>query len=54
MTSKKWYAKFPGNAYAEGPIIFEKEVDERYLRVYLRNFYGYSRLPKGFQCWPTI
>jgi len=51
--AKAWYIKFPLDAYALGPVRFEKPVDERRVRKYAREFSGYKRLPRSFGCWPT-
>jgi hypothetical protein len=51
--SKAWYIKFPMDAYALGPVRFEKPVDEKQVREYARAFEGCKRLPTGFECWPT-
>ncbi len=53
MKAKKWYIKFPLDAYAMGPIEFREPVDERRIRKYAREFSGYKRLPHGFSCWTT-
>jgi len=51
---KKWYIKFPMDAYALGPVEFKKPVDEREVRRFAREYEGnIKRLPRGFQCWPT-
>ena len=51
--AKAWYIKFPMDAYALGPLRFDKPVGERKVREEARKFEGCSRLPRGFQCWPT-
>ena len=51
MKSKKWYIKFPLDAYAMGPVSFDKPVGERKVKEYARKFEGCKRLPHGFQCW---
>jgi len=48
---KKWYIKFPLDAYAMGPIDFLKDDGEKEVRAYAREFDGCARLPKGFECW---
>jgi len=53
MRAKRWYIKFPLDAYAMGPIDFEKEVNEKFVREYTRKWEGVKRLPQGFQCWPA-
>lgn len=52
MKAKKWYIKFPLDAYALGPINFYDEVNEQKVREWARKFEGVKRLPNGFQCWP--
>jgi hypothetical protein len=51
--SKKWYCKFPLDAYALGPWDFEYPITEAEFREYIRKWEGVKRLPRGFQCWPT-
>lgn len=58
IKSNAWYIKFPADAYALGPVRFEKPVGEREVRKYAREFeYGKNtegkRLPHGFACWAT-
>lgn len=53
MRSKRWYMKFPLDAYALGPVHFGKPVNEREVRAFARLFEGCERLPRGFQCWPA-
>lgn len=53
MKSKRWYVKFPLDAYALGPVKFSKPVGERKVREWARWFEGVSRLPLGFGCWPA-
>jgi hypothetical protein len=53
MKHNWWYIKFPLDAYALGPVQFEKPVEEKEVREYARKFDGISRLPRGFQCWPA-
>jgi hypothetical protein len=50
MKSNAWYVKFPLDAYAMGPIRFNKEKTERELRQYVREWLGYKRLT-GVQVW---
>ena len=52
MKSRKWYVKFPLDAYALGPVDFKKEVNVGTVRAWARWFEGVRRLPHGFQCWP--
>jgi len=57
MRSWKWYLKFPQDAYALGPVYFDrreysKAPDEKEVGAYARDWEGVKRLPKGFQCWP--
>jgi len=53
MKAKRWYIKFPMDAYAMGPVEFKEPVNERAVRKYAREFEGVNRLPVGFQCWIT-
>ena len=53
MTAKKWYIKFPLDAYALGPMKFSNPVGEEEVRHKARVFSGCKRLPKGFECWPA-
>jgi len=53
MKAKRWYLKFPLDAYALGPVDFDKPVNEQKAREYARKFEGVTRLPRGFQCWPA-
>ena len=58
MRAWKWYLKFPLDAYALGPVHFDrrkydKPPDEKEARQYAREWEGVKRLPQGFQCWPT-
>lgn len=50
---RKWYIKFPADAYAMGPIDFHIDDTEKEVRAYAREFEGCKRLPKGFECWPA-
>ena len=50
---KKWYIKFPADAYAIGPIDFPEDDGEKEVRQYAREFDGCERLPNGFECWPA-
>jgi len=51
MKSHFWYVKFPKDAYAMGPIRFEKSVNECEVRAWARGIERVKRLPSGFQCW---
>lgn len=51
--SMAWYAQFPGDAYAMGPIRFEKPVGIMAVREYLKEWEKVSKLPVGVQCWPA-
>jgi len=53
MKAKKWYIKFPLDAYALGPVTFENEVDEIEVRKYAKRWEGVKQLPKHFECWPA-
>lgn len=53
-----WYLKFPSDAYALGPVHFdkkeyEKPPNEADVRAYARGWEGISKLPAGFGCWPA-
>ena len=48
---RKWYIKFPADAYALGPIDFSAEDTEKEVRAYAREFEGVTRLTRGFECW---
>lgn len=45
---KRWYIKFPRDAYALGPI---EAPSLRAARQWAREFEGVKRLPKGVQIW---
>lgn len=49
---KRWYYRFPGTFHANGPTMkgFRKKEE---VRKHLRNTFGYTRLPKGFEVWPA-
>ena len=49
-TKKRWYIKFPLDAYAIGPI---EANNEAAARQWAREFSGVKRLPVGFECWET-
>ena len=56
--SWKWYIKFPTDAYAMGPIEFDKNIydkapNEKDVRAYAREWEGSRRLPTRFECWTT-
>ena len=51
--AKAWYIMFSGDVYALGPLRFDKEVTEQEARQEAREWAGVTRLPQGFQCWPT-
>jgi len=53
MKSKAWYIKYPADAYAMGPVRFEREVSEKEVRQYSRSCSGLARLPAGYECWTT-
>lgn len=53
MKARRWYIKFPLDAYALGPVYFEGGANEKRVREYARKFAGVDRLPRGFQCWPA-
>jgi hypothetical protein len=57
--SSAWYVKFPLDAYALGPLRFEKPISEREARAEARRFHhGIDRqdrpLPRGTQVWPAV
>jgi hypothetical protein len=48
---KRYYIKFPLNAYALGPI---SARNEREAREQARKLFTYGkRLPRNFECWET-
>lgn len=47
---KRWYVKFPADAYALGPI--EAESEEA-ARAWARDWEGVDRLPAGVEVWPA-
>jgi hypothetical protein len=51
--SRAWYVKFPADAGAIGPFRFDKEVGEPVVRAKAKEWAGLTRLPQGFECWPT-
>jgi len=51
--SQAWYVKFPQDAYALGPLRFDCTVTECYVREWMRKLMKTTKLPNGFQCWPT-
>jgi len=51
--STAWYIKYPCDFYALGPVRFDRPVGEEEVRKYARNWSGVTRLPKGWECWPT-
>lgn len=58
--SKRWYIRFPGAFYAEGPITLRDEdskevhtTSQPRARQCIRRFLSIERLPGGFECWPT-
>lgn len=53
MRAKRWYLKFPQDAYALGPVEFADPVTAEKAREYAREWEGVKRLPRGFQCWPA-
>lgn len=57
MKSDRWYIRWPGAFYAEGPITLPVETSsQREARKHIRERYKDwypSRLPAGFECWPT-
>ena len=59
MRAWSWYIKYPVDAYALGPFRFQgnhkyqKPLNEREIREFIRKWTGVDRLPIGFQCWPA-
>ena len=61
MMSIRFYMRFPGSFYAEGPITLCNErgkklddtASERAVRKALRSYLNLDRLPRGFEVWPT-
>jgi hypothetical protein len=58
MKSKAWYVKFPLDAYALGPMRFERPVTEAEARAEARRFHHgianqHRPLPCGTSLWPT-
>ena len=53
MKAKHWYIKFPLDAYALGPVHFEKLVNQSEVRRWARDWDHLKRLPIGFSCWPV-
>jgi hypothetical protein len=51
VRAKHWFVKFPADAYAMGPIHFDKPVDVETVRLHARKLHG-TRLPFQFTCWP--
>ena len=50
MKSNAWYVLFPGNAYALGPVRFDKAISKAAMREWAKNWYG-NKLPRGTQIW---
>lgn len=53
LKARRWFIKFPSDAYALGPVSFQKPVTESTVRQYAREFDGLKRLPVNFACWPA-
>ena len=58
MRSWKWYIHFPLDAYALGPVYFDrydydKAPNEKDVKAWAREWEGVKKLPAGFECWPT-
>ena len=54
----RWYVKFPGAVYANGPVEFDKPVSAREMRAWVRDWLSgpiakqtVTRLPRGTQVW---
>lgn len=52
MKSSAWFAHWKPDAYALGPFRFEKPVNEREARAYIRKWAGVKTL-HGWAVWPT-
>jgi len=55
-----WYVKFPGQAYANGPVRFDKPTSEGEFRAWVRSWLSgpiagqeVKRLPVGTEVWHT-
>lgn len=53
MKARRWYIKFPRDAYALGPVEFKTAVGERQVRALARDFEKVPRLPQGTAVWPA-
>ncbi len=51
--SMAWYAKYPGDVYAIGPIRFEKPVGKMAVREWLKEWEKVDKLPPGIELWPA-
>ena len=51
MRAYKWNYHHPGLCYAE-TYEFRRPVTEQEARAYIRDQYGYNRLPAGTCLWP--
>lgn len=49
---KRWYYRFPGQVYANGPTN-ERYVTEEEAREEVRRIWNLRRLPSGFEIWRT-
>jgi transposase-like protein len=47
-----WYYHRPGMVYAES-FRFKRPVSEREARRYIREYFGYRKLPKESAVWPA-
>jgi hypothetical protein len=47
-----WYYRFRGAVYANGPVRFnDKPRNEREVRAYIREVFGWDRNPRGMEVW---
>ena len=58
MRSKAWYVHFPGDAYALGPLRFDRPLNESEARAAARYLWNgpehpKRRLPQGTEVWPV-
>jgi hypothetical protein len=51
--SAAWYFHLPGAVYAYGPARFATPLTERQARAAVRRVWGFTRLLRGTEFWPT-
>lgn len=51
--SHAWYVKYPGDAYAMGPLHFDQSVGRMAVRERSKEWSKVNKLPRGFECWPA-